>query len=112
MWTNNGSCLLVPVEKTNYEARVSAQQNVKAQEMLAVPGQGWPLTLESEISSPEEQIALACGCNRCLLDTLSDLYCLEPRIELIIDAQDLPRDLCTVSDSVSYWLYIGHPLTE
>ena len=81
--------------------------------MLAVQGQGWPLTLESEISSPEEQIALACGCNRCLLDTLSYLHSLEPRLELIIDAQDLPRDLCTGFRLSTYNSpYIGHPLNR
>lgn len=70
-------------------------------------------SIESEISSPEEQIALACGCNRCLLDTLSYLHCLEPRLELIIDAQ-IYQEICVlVSDSVLIIaLTLVTPLTE
>lgn len=79
----------------NCESQSKCSANVKAQEMLAVPGQGWPLTVRSEMASPEEQTPLASGCNRCLLDAFVPPAYPEPKTELMTDAQDLPRDLCT-----------------
>lgn len=42
---------------------------LRAQEMVAVPGQSQPLTAGSDMASAEEQTALASGSNRYLLGT-------------------------------------------
>lgn len=63
------------------------------------------------MASPEEQTPLASGCNRCLLDAFVPPAYPEPKTELMTEAQDLPRDLCTGLRLSPYNSpYIGHSL--
>lgn len=55
-----------------------------AQEMAAVPGQGWLLTEGSEMGSTEEQMSLA----NTLLVTCVPPRLSEPRTDLVTGARD------------------------